>query len=309
MGYEEFRQQYEQQHPASVPVKPQRVGSEYPGWLRGVVLLMFASAALVSGAHTVPTVYAGIESAHVADWVRQIVALAAFVAIDIAVFVATYARLRGNRRTVTAMLVVVFAVALISNVNSVLRAFGDVTVITQGAAQAPDLWTTVVGIILGIGAPLIALLAGEMFVHMHTAASEANAQAEAVYRDECKAFDAVVLREYRKAGVSQSEHGVSDTRQADRQALPASEVSVRPDTDSLQTRQTAYGYQTTSDGQQTVIRWLNEHPEDAKLGSRPLGKRIGVSHDTANKGRQEWQRQQQLAPSVSTNGNGAHHDS
>lgn len=190
MTYDEFRAWYVKTHQSSVPVEPRQVRSVYPRWLRIVVLVMFICAALLSGVHTVPTVYAGIERQHVHETVRQIVALASFVAIDLAIFVATYAKLRGNKRLVTTMLIVVFTVALVSNVNSVMKALGS----TAGT----DFWTTAVGVILGFGAPLIALLAGEIFVSMHTADQEASSEAEDKYRREMKDFEAIVLREFKK---------------------------------------------------------------------------------------------------------------
>jgi hypothetical protein len=67
-----------------------------------------------------------------------------------------------------------------------------------------------------------------------------------------------------------------------------SALSVSPDTDSRQTRQASYGYVSTPDGQIKVMAYLDENPDAVNMGSRPLAALVGVSHDTANKGRNAW---------------------
>lgn len=300
LSYEEFRNQYEKQHPASVPVAPEVVRSEYPRWLRGVVLLMFICAALLSGVHTVPTVYAGIEDdGVVAPVVRAIVALASFVAVELAIFVAAYARLKASGRLVTAMLIVTFSIALVSNIQSVLKALG-----ANG-----EIGVTVVGVVLGIGAPLIALMSGEMFVHMHSASTKADTEADARYRDERRAFDTVVLTAYKKYEKDMSARVLS--AQTDRQDTPRLSAPVLSDqTDNRQARPAASGYERTPDGQRRVMDWLNANPDDAKLASRQLAKRIEemtgtkIGHDTANKGRNAWTEAHAAHVEVYSNGTG-----
>jgi hypothetical protein len=55
MDYSEFRKQYEQQHPASIPQRIP-VASEYPRWLTPTAVLMFVASAFVSGLHTASAV-------------------------------------------------------------------------------------------------------------------------------------------------------------------------------------------------------------------------------------------------------------
>lgn len=299
LSYEEFREQFEKQHPASVPVPVAAVRSEYPRWLRGVVLLMFICAALLSGVHTVPTVYAGIEEDVVAPLVRAIVSLSSFVAVELAIFVAAYARLKANGWLVFSMLVVTFGIALVSNIQSVLKALG-----ANGA-----LGLTVVGVALGIGAPLIALMSGEMFVHMHSASTRADTEADARYREERKAFDTIVLSAYRKYEKDASARVLSaqtDNPQTARLSAPV----LSDQTADRQTRPAASGYDRTPDGQRRVIEFLNANPDDAKLPSRQLAARIeeitGVSigHDTANKGRNAWVQLRSVQIETHSNGTG-----
>lgn len=300
LSYEAFREQYEKQHPASVPLAPVQIRSEYPRWLRGVVLLMFICAALLSGVHTVPTVYAGIEAdGVVAPLVRAVVSLSSFVAVELAIFVAAYARLKANGWLVLAMLVVTFGIALVSNIQSVLKALG-----ANG-----ELGLTVVGVALGIGAPLIALMSGEMFVHMHSASTRADADADARYREERKLFDTVVLSAYRKYEKEASVRLLSAQTDAPQTArLSASVLSEQ--TADRQTRPAASGYDRTPDGQRRVIEFLNANPDEAKLPSRQLAARIeevtGVSigHDTANKGRNAWVQLRSVQVETHSNGTG-----
>jgi len=263
MNYDEFREEFNQQHPASVPIKPEDISSEYPWWLRSVVIFMFVCAALLSGVHTVPTAYAGIEQEHVAEWVRQLVALAAFVAIDLAIFIATYARLRGNRTVVTIMLIVVFAVALISNINSVLRALS-----AQG-----DVWITAVGVILGFGAPLIALLAGEMFVHMHLSQTKANTEAQEKYREDSKQWDATVLTAFRKYRKS-----IQDSKQVPAASNGSSNgiqgMEIIPSNSTL-------GHKKQPMAREMTIAFFQEHPE-LLVDGKPLeiAAHLGVGKST-----------------------------
>lgn len=290
MNYEAFREQWLQAHPASIPQPPQGSISTYPDWLRNAIVAMFIASALISGAHTAPTIYAGIEVGVLPNWVRGIVALSGFVAVELAIFVASYARMKdAGNRTASVLLIIVISIAVLSNLYSVGKALG----------AAGDIFLTIVSVGLGFGMPLVALLSGDRIAHLYNDDQQASAEAWREYREALQKMDKAINDAWSKA-----QKALPDP---DRQVLTPSTpsgVSVRSDADSLQTRQASYGYNTSADGQQTVIKWLNEHPDDAKLGSRPLGKLVGVSHDTANKGRQEWQRQQQLAAGAPTNGHG-----
>lgn len=256
LSYEAFREQYEKQHPASVPLAPVEVRSEYPRWLRGVVLLMFICAALLSGVHTVPTVYAGIEDDVVAPLVRAVVSLSSFVAVELAIFVAAYARLKANGWLVLAMLVVTFGIALVSNIQSVLKALG-----ANG-----ELGLTLVGVALGIGAPLIALMSGEMFVHMHSASTRADAAAEARYREERKLFDAVVLSAYRKYEKEARSFTVHSLNGANEQPdAPRLLNGSLNGANEQREHGTGNGYSKNMNAKEVVRAWLTayqtDHPE------------------------------------------------
>lgn len=286
--YDEFRAYFEKTHAASVPVL-QQIQSEYPRWLKAIVLAMFISAALLSGVHTVPTVRAGMQNEMVAPLVADVVALLAFVAIELAIFASAYALVAGWSWVVAGVLSVTFVVALVANVQSVLQAFSVI-----GANG----WTQFVAVILGVGAPLITLMAGKMFVSMHRAEKQTSQQASDDYREAMIIFDRIVNREYEKYVRQQT-----DNQTTSHVSSPV--LSVQ--TDSRQTARAAFGYNRTSDGQQRVIEHLSKHPEDAALPLRRLAEIIGVNKDTVNAGRKAWQAQLGAAPELteySSNGHG-----
>lgn len=185
MDYMSFRKEYELQHPASVPRPPKRI-SEYPRWLRVLVGLMFFSAALVSGVHTVPTVRSAIEN-NVAVWVGDFVAACSFVAIELAIFVSAYLRRKNSGLAVTIM-GITFTVALVANIVSVGKAMG----------VSGDMGAILVSIILGAGAPLIALTAGEMFVHITDAGRRDEVSSDTEYALLLVEFDNAVLEAWEK---------------------------------------------------------------------------------------------------------------
>jgi hypothetical protein len=185
MTYEQFRREYERQHPASVPRKIKHA-SEYPVLLRAGVLIMFVCAALLSGAHTVPTIRRGLEE-DVAPLVGDVIAVGGFFAIELAIFVSASLRRRSPGLAYIIM-GVTFVVALVANVVSTSRAL----------ASTGDGGAGVVAFILGIGVPLIALASGEMFVHMSASGRNEGVEAASRYRDEQIAWDERVNTEWVK---------------------------------------------------------------------------------------------------------------
>lgn len=183
--YDQFRREYERQHPASVPRKP-KTAREYPRLLRFAVFLMFLCAALLSGAHTVPTIRRGLEDT-VAPSVADGIAVGSFFAIELAIFVSAYLR-RHNPKLAYGIMGVTFTVALVANVVSTSRALSN----------TGDAGAGVVAFILGVGVPLIALASGEMFVHMNESGRTEDADSDRRYREEQIAWDERVNAEWQK---------------------------------------------------------------------------------------------------------------
>src|SRR5688572_11640063 len=95
MNYADFRAQYEEQHPASVPQMKAAV-KEYPNWLASAALVMFMAASILSAVHTIPTVYRGIEPFFVDDRLRAIAAIASPIFIELMILLAAYLSIKNR---------------------------------------------------------------------------------------------------------------------------------------------------------------------------------------------------------------------
>jgi len=214
MEYHEFRQQYEQQHPASVP-RMETEMNEYPAWVRYAVLLTFVCAALVSGVHTVPTVWKSIEvGTIITEGIRNIISLASLVAVELAILLSAYLMAKGVKLAYFVTFIA-SAVAIMANLYSVVTAF---------SADNAESGALIVAIVLGIGAPLIALFTGKMFVDIHRADRIQDARSRKAFRDASikwdkevgsafkkyqKEHDGEISRNFMKSGEGQGVHETS----------------------------------------------------------------------------------------------------
>lgn len=264
MEYAEFRKRYEERYPASVPVMEQLV-REYPRWLKWIVLIMFLSAALLSGVHTVPTVRKGIEMDDlISAQVRDAVSLSAFVAIELGIFVSAYLMATGGGRDkwlAWFMLALAATVAIVANLYSVSRAL----------ASGGELGVTIVGVILGICLPTIALASGKMYVNMHRSEMVSVQRVRRAYREACQMFDEQVSDAYEQY-----------QRRLDRREQRGQvSASVRSDGQSDSNGQSSgYGYMRTADARTRVLDYLAVNPQDAGLSVRELAGRLGVGKST-----------------------------
>jgi len=190
MDYSEFRKQYEEQHPASVPVLNEEV-SIYPDWLERIVGAMFVCASLLSGVHTIPAVRGGMNTQFWPALFVDLVSITSFVAIELVFFVAAYALMRRFQWHVGLTLAIAFIVAMVANLQQNIVAY-----------QAGDPGTIIVAVTLGIGAPLIAFMAGKMFVDIHKARRFTGSEANKRYENEKVKWDKIILREFNKNGTS-----------------------------------------------------------------------------------------------------------
>lgn len=283
MDYGEYREQYEERHRASVPVKKQAV-SEYPMWLYWGVFFMFVCAAVLSGVHTIPTVYRTIEvGGLITPLVRDLAALSSFVAVELAIFVSYYATIRGSKWSVWLVLVTSFTVAIVSNLQSVSRAL---------AGDASGVDTIIVVLALGVGMPMIALMAGKLFADMHKSQRMAMLRADQEYIEACRQFDAAVLEAF-NAFEKKSDRRLSAS------VRPLSTVSGQADTDNGHA--TGHGYTKRTDARDIVRRYLQENPGAENSSVRDLAGRLNVGKTTVADVLQEFRGRTELA----TNG---HHE-
>lgn len=289
MIYEEFRQQYEKQHPASVPVFETEV-NEYPNWLKWAVLAMFVSASLVSGVHTVPTVWDTIEAVKVAPAVRDVIALASFFAVELAILLSAYLMVKGQRLFGTVILAVTFTVAMTANVQSVVKAF----------AANGDLWSTVVAVIMGIGAPLICLMAGKMFVNLHRADRVVDARARQRYRELCQSWDKEIEREWKRYQKDTSKSPAPSAVHLSNGLSIGQGWTV-----DTQPAASTIGHRKVPNASEIAREYFERHPDQLDTPARNLEPVIGVGKSTINNVQNELRGQ--LTFSTNGNGNGRAH--
>lgn len=259
MDYDQFRAQYEQQHPASVPERVEEV-SPYPRWLRYATGLMFISSALLSGVHTVTVVQLGLPS-ETSLFVEHVVSVASFIAVEMAILLAAYVLLTNAGWWVKAVLGVSVVTALAANLYSVVNAF---------QAVDSDPGAVIVAGIVGIAAPGIAGLSGKLFVDMNRAERVMGKRASEAYREACQAWDKEINKAWKRY---------------EKTVRPLSALSA----DSGRTASIARtSSRDISDALQRVLAHLDHNPDDKRLSVRDLGEAVGVGKTTAGKGRNMW---------------------
>lgn len=186
--YQRFRKHYEDRHPASVPkLENFIVASDYPPWLSKVVFAMFVTSSLLSGVHTAPTAYDSIEKAKVAEPIRQIVALGTFIFDELGILTSSYLLFKRFNWFAFLMATMCVVIAIVANLHSVSKAL-----------ETPDFGTQVVGVALGIGAPLVALLSGKLFVTMSRADDKASSESRKKFATAQKKWDDEILKAMEK---------------------------------------------------------------------------------------------------------------
>lgn len=275
----EFRQNYEAQHPASVPrfiLEP----AKYPEWLPKVVLMMYGAAALLSGVHTVATVRVSMSANQsFAPLVKDVVSLASFIAIELALLVSAYAMLGDGKIIAIVAGLIAFLIAVIANLQDI-----------STALATHELGGQIVIAGIGIGAPLIALLAGKMFVDMHKAKRIQQYKAQQQFdKDNLDfdnevnvawlVFDAQQRLEYEQERQAQIEREdrlrqeAADAEQRERDEQRKHEArlarlqaniqsrSVNEQSEQKRSVNSSTGYSKRMDAQTIIHEWLSEHRE------------------------------------------------
>ncbi len=194
MNYNEFRKAYELSHKASIPTK--RVAMEYPALLTWAVLAMFLCAALLSGVHTAPTAYETIEAGKVSEGVRQAAALATFGFVELGILVSSYLLFKrsSNEWFALSVLVMCSFIAMAANLYSVSKAL-----------KSDDFGSVIVGVAIGIGAPLIAALTGKVFVNLHHSNEQSKSRSQDSYNTAMRTFEESILNAYEEYCLKQAE--------------------------------------------------------------------------------------------------------
>ncbi len=177
LTYQEFRKDYDEQHPASMPTYEPPI-ADNPHWMVWATLAMFVCAAALSGVHTVPTAYITIEAIKVAEYVRQPVAMGTFIFVELGILMSSYTMFKKWSWIAFSILLLCIVIAVVANLYSVFQAI-----------RTEDLGAMVVGVALGIGAPLIAMMSGKQYVNLHRSEQIAEMRARQKYRDESLQYD------------------------------------------------------------------------------------------------------------------------
>ena len=277
MDYSTFRVEYEQQHPASVPkLQTFKTARIYPWWLQIVVVVMFVCAALMSGVHTVPTVREGMpDDSMFSDAVKDLIAYGSFAAFELSVFSASYALLRRASAWVWLTLAVAFLVMVASNLLQVTRAF----------AAEGDPGTQLVAVIVGVGAPLVALLSGKILVDIHRTNAHQDSEATTRYEAACKQFDADVLTAFEKQQKRTVRQAPTPSAQRPLQQTP--DTPADADTDGRE-HGTGQGYTKRTDAREAVHAFLKDNPAAANLTVREIADLLKVGKTTVADVMKDW---------------------
>lgn len=240
MTYEDYRQQWLIQHPHSQPVL--ETAALTPRWLRNSIAAVWVCAAIVSGAHTVPTMAKTIPGD-----LHDFVALLSFVMVEGAMFVAMYMRaLNRGRALLWSLIALTTIVAIAGNLYSTFE-----TLKPQGVVA-------IVGLLVGIAAPLVTLMGGELFATLQAVDDRRQRQAKETYEQALKDLDARILTAYHKA---------NKPLVIESTVNPVKTVNFTP---GLRRR--------ASPKLDKTVRWLQANKDQASEDTRKLAEIIGVSH-------------------------------
>jgi hypothetical protein len=186
MDYSDFRKQYIEQHPASVPIEEKEL-NEYPWWVKYATLATFIAVATVSAVHTIPTVWATIQvGSIITDDMRNGAALASFIGIEFTILLSAFLMAKGQFIAYTVM-------ALASIVAIIANLYSSYKVLSSGG----DSWAVVLSIVLGVSIPLIALFVGKQFMDIHRADRVQEARSKKAFQDRNKQFDRAIEKAWK----------------------------------------------------------------------------------------------------------------
>lgn len=253
--FSQYRQAWMIRHQASIPKEAHyKAVHKYSRWVTFFVFAVFLAAGSISAVHTIPTVYNTIpKTDFIPDFIRVVVSLSAFIAIEGSVFLSAYI-LDSMPKMAWTVLGIGFGIAIVANTFSILGILGKDSV---------DVGVIIVGGALGFGAPSIALLMGKMYVDIIKTTKEENTLAVHQYTEACQAMDARVLNDYNLAVQKQERKQRPQPPLEDTNTV-STKVSTKPSIDTSKTAK-----------RQRVFDYFDQHPDEFKDSVRTLAARIG----------------------------------
>lgn len=303
-----FSSTYATQYPAPTPKQFARRNIRNNKTQRLFLILLVIASVVVSGSHTIPTFVESLPD----DWglLRLAVGLFAFAMVELGIILYAYERVEKSyqenanyahtiKRLMGIGMGLGLVVALGANLYSSLKPiFADAT---ETSAAGWDVVQLIVFILVGISAPILAFIAGEVFGMLDVEERQARAKTIEDYENALVAWEEGLRAAWKQAegqwGAKVKVERLSAVR------LPDTSVRLSDtgrQTDNVSDKQSdrhghGVGYTRRHNAMQMVIDHLNAQPEAATLTARQLAEVVGVAPDTANKGKRAWQQAQQGA--------------
>lgn len=246
--------------------------------VRWALIALVIASVIVSASHTIPAFLDTIEGG-IADWLKLVIALAALVMVEVGMLVLAYVLSRrladvdaGHINTqLKRGLGLAFVLALLANLHSTLAPrFGE--------TEHWDKFSFLVFVLMGVSAPTLAYIAGEVFGLTTLKDERDNADAMSDWHTKREVAWEAALAKYQRdmVKVARPVSGVDPALSA----RPSAELSAgQADTDKSG-HGTGQGYTKRTDAREQVRRWLTENPDDLALNVRDLAGKIGVGKST-----------------------------
>lgn len=273
-----FERVYVRQNP-----KP---AAQTSGLIRGALIVLVIASVIVSASHTIPAFLSTIEGETHAI-IKLAVALSAFIMVEVGMLVFAYVSTRRKdaaadghiNKQLRRGLLLAFVLAVVANLHSVLEP-------RFGGSQVWGIASFAVFVLVGVSAPTLAYIAGEVFGLTALADERRNHDANMAWQ---AAFDESwerALEQYRRNALKVVRPQMSAISAPSSAALSAGQ----PDTDK-NGHATGQGYSKRTDARERVRLHLAEHPDDMALDVRTLAGKIGVGKSTVADVKREMEAQ------------------
>ena len=245
----------------------------------GALVALAVAGVILSSSHTIPAFLATIEG-DVADWLKLVIALSALVMVEVGMLVLAYVLSRRladvDPKHITTLLkrglALVFTLAILSNLHSTLKPrFGE--------TEHWDKFSFIVFVLMGISAPTLAYIAGEVLGLTTLQDERDNATALADWQAKFETAWEAALMKYQRDMVKVSRSVSVQSEPVLSGGLSAALSSGQPDADKSG-HGTGHGYSKRTDAREQVRQWLTDNPDDLTLTVRELADKIGVGKST-----------------------------
>lgn len=190
MTYDEFRDQWYKTHPNSIPERPKNVNSIFK---IGLWFIVYFGSAILSGAHSIPAIAKTIPVSEglITQGAANTIALSGFLFVELTLFVNALHKGEGWVSKITT--ITALGTAIVANIYSSIVALGTND---AGASGINMLFLIFVALVIGISAPLTALLSGERIHALEVENEAANEETRTEYTERMRQIDATINAAY-----------------------------------------------------------------------------------------------------------------